>query len=138
MTADNSSATSKMPSVLDEMMRGLFKEPATPTLHRADVVQMILEKMRQRDIIAEFILLSDGPASPQSLYDASGTRVQFPPDEGYRRCFVALIDPHPLTKWAHEAFWAFIPAGGGEVVLQPTSWPYADGPVRFTRESLPR
>lgn len=110
-----------------------FRVPLEPTRSPEDVLRRIREKLSAEQIQFERMDLSDMPVRRGSLFNAVGERVAFPDGEPYRRCFVALIDPAPLARWAHRAYWAFVPAEGpGEVILVPTDWPeHSRGPVRL-------
>jgi hypothetical protein len=121
------------PSGLSRVIGEAFGEPEKPTLTRAEVLAKLEEALMARDIEHQRIEVSDVPVRRNALSDAAGRRVHFPPDRAYDRCFVALVDLDTNARWAHPAYWAFIPADGeGAVELQDTSLPeHPRGSVRL-------
>jgi hypothetical protein len=121
------------PPGIEAVLRDKFKVSAKPSIGRKEAEQRILEKIAEQGQRYERIDLSDQPVRRGALFNAAGARVPFPEDRAYDRVFIALLDPEPATRWAHAAYWAFVPAeGDAEVVLQPTDLPeHATGPVRL-------
>jgi hypothetical protein len=116
------------------MISDVFDVPRTPTLTRAEVIERVEAAVRKAGIAFERIDVSDVPVRRNALSDAAGRRVQFPPEAIYDRCFVALVDLDTSARWAHRAFWAFVPADDdtGPVALRETSLPeHPRGSVRL-------
>jgi hypothetical protein len=99
-------------------------------------VRRIREAARGRELPEVALALSDQPVASGALFDASGVRVSFPEGAAYERCYVALLDPSPMMRWAHPAWWAFVPVAGDEPVqLRETELPESpSGPVRLLPE----
>lgn len=118
---------------LEAVVKEAFGEPTRPSLTRAEVVDLVRAKLRSSGIRFDRILISDATVRPRALFDAAGQRVAFPEGELYRRCFVALVDVDSAAKWAHPAYYAFVPAAGdGEVEFVRTDLPpHHAGPVRL-------
>jgi hypothetical protein len=120
------------PSVVD-MLREKFDVPAAPALGRKEAAHRVREAAGERAHAPASLVLSDQPVARGALFDAAGARVPFPEGKAYDRCYVALLDPSPMTRWAHPAWWAFVPAGGEDaVVLRHTELPESGtGSVRL-------
>ena len=133
MAPSNKAPVPGAPSGLDAMIVEGFGERPKPTLTRAEVLARVEQALTARGIQCERIEVSDAPVRRNALSDASGRRVPFPPEAVYDRCFVALVDPDTRARWAHPAFWAFVPAdGSGAVELRETSLPeHPRGSVRL-------
>ncbi len=121
---------------LDNIIKAQFKLPTDPAIGRAAAAARVRAKIEADKIACERLDVSDIPVRRGSLFDMAGTRVPFPYGEAYESCYVALVDPHADAQWAHDAYWAFIPAAGdGEVVLTFTEFPeHALGAVRLRPE----
>lgn len=121
---------------LDSIIKAQFKLPTFPAIGRAEASLRIRLKIAADTIACERLDVSDIPVHRGALFDMAGTRVPFPDGEAYESCYVALVDPHADAQWAHDAFWAFVPAAGdGDVVLTFTEFPeHALGAVRLRPE----
>ena len=128
------------PAGIDAVLRDVFLVPATPSIRREDAARRILARIGAEGMRCERLDLSDQPVRRGALFDASSTRVPFPKGEAFDHCYVALIDPEVMARWAHPAHWAFVPADGSEdIVLQPTQLPESSaGPVRLLPVPLDR
>jgi hypothetical protein len=126
------------PAGIERVLRERFRVSPTPTIGRDEAARRILEKARQQNVRCERLDVSDQPVSRGSLFNAAGARVLFPEGDVFDRSYVALIDPEPTARWAHPAYWAFVPASGeGDVVLKDTDLPeHRTGPVRLLPVSL--
>ncbi len=113
-----------------------FHVPAMPSIGRQEAIKRIREEAKARAFPEVLLALSDQPVARGALFDAAGVRVTFPEGDVYDRCYVALLDPSPAMRWAHPAWWAFVPVGGeGPVVLRDTELPEnPSGPVRLLPE----
>ncbi|HEY3352075.1 MAG TPA: hypothetical protein VGQ83_02410 [Polyangia bacterium] len=105
------------------MIENRFHEPVY-VAGRQDAIRRVNCALGTKGITVDSFLLSDEPAVRGSVFDLAGARVDFPPDDCFDRSFVAFIDPTPDVKWAHPAFWIFVP------VLK-------DGEVKFVEWDLP-
>jgi hypothetical protein len=121
------------PSAIEAVLTQEFGEPVTPTLTRAEVLERIKHLLAERAIPYQRIDISDVPVHRNALSDAAGRRVRFPEGRAYSRCFVALIDPDTDARWAHPAWWAFVPADGrAPVEVRETRLPeHPRGAVRL-------
>jgi len=116
-----------------------FHVPAMPSIGRREAIKRIREAAEARAFPEVVLALSDQPVARGALFDAAGVRVAFPEGDVYDRCYVALLDPSPAMRWAHPAWWAFVPVGGeAPVVLRDTELPEnPSGPVRLLPEVPP-
>ncbi len=112
-----------------------FKAPDLP-INRVAAALLVRAKIEADEVACERLDVSDIPVHRGALFDMAGTRVPFPDGEAYESCYIALVDPHADAQWAHDAYWAFIPAAGdAEVILTPTELPeHALGAVRLRPE----
>ncbi|HEY0097294.1 MAG TPA: hypothetical protein VGB96_23410 [Archangium sp.] len=113
-----------------------FHVPAVPSIGREEAIKRIREEAGTRALPEVVLALSDQPVARGALFDAAGVRVAFPEGGVYDRCYVALLDPSPMMRWAHPAWWAFVPVDGeGPVMLRDTKLPEnPSGPVRLLPE----
>jgi hypothetical protein len=101
-----------------------FHVPLVPSIGRVEALAQVRAAAEALKLGAVSVALSDQPVARGALFDAAGARVPFPEDKAYDRCYVALLDPSPTTRWAHPAWWAFIPVeGDGPPVLRDTELP---------------
>lgn len=116
-----------------------FHVPAVPSIGRQEAIKRIREAAKVRSLPEVALALSDQPVARGALFDAAGARVAFPEGDVYDRCYVALLDPSPAMRWAHPAWWAFVPVGGdAPVILRDTELPEnPSGPVRLLPEVEP-
>lgn len=130
---EESGKAPEAPSGLSAIIRDAFGVPETPTLRRSDVLARIEGRLGEQGIQYDSIAISDGPVRRGAFFDAAGRRVPFPEGKPYDRCFVALIDLDASARWAHPAYWAFIPADDtGPVALRETRLPeHPQGPARL-------
>jgi hypothetical protein len=121
------------PSGIVEMLEQQFHVPTTPAIGRGEAAQRIYQEVAGGPTSSASLTLSDQPVMRGALFDAAGERVSFPEGTAYERCYVGLLDPAPTARWAHQAWWAFVPAGGeGPVVLRETQLPEnSSGAVRM-------
>ena len=121
------------PSGIVEMLKTEFHVPETPALGREEAARRIREFVSEGPAATALLTLSDQPVMRGALFDAAGVRVAFPEGRAYERCYVGLLDPSPSARWAHHAWWAFVPAGGeGPVSLRETELPEnSSGAVRL-------
>jgi hypothetical protein len=126
------------PGIVDTLEHD-FHVPAVPSIGRPGALERIREAARARSLPEVALALSDQPVSRGALFDAAGARVPFPEGSVYDRCYVALLDPSPRMRWAHPAWWAFVPVGGeAPVELRDTELPEnPSGPVRLLPEVEP-
>lgn len=120
------------PSGFEAVLEKMFEGPSK-TLNALDAARRALQQARLQGIDCQRIKVSEQPAHDGQLFDALGEYVPFPKGSRYTRCFVVLLDPSPRTRWGHQAYWAFVPAGGeAEVVIRETELPEAaEGPLRM-------
>jgi hypothetical protein len=116
-----------------------FHVPAMPSIGRQEAIKRVRELPEAGSSPQLALALSDQPVARGALFDAAGARVPFPEGDVYDRCYVALLDPSPMMRWAHPAWWAFVPVGGeAPVVLRDTELPEnPSGPVRLLPEAEP-
>lgn len=121
------------PASIEPVLREGFGVPAMPSIQRGVAAQRVQSKLSAAGVPCERLELSDQPVRRGALFDAAGSRVPFPPGRVFNHCYVALIDPEIMARWAHPAHWAFVPIEGeGEVILQPTELPeHRTGSVRL-------
>ena len=101
-----------------------FHVPLVPSIGRVQALEQIRAAAKDKALGAVSLALSDQPVARGALFDAAGVRVRFPEGKAYDRCYVALVDPSPTTRWAHPAWWAFIPVeGDAPAVLRETQLP---------------
>jgi hypothetical protein len=101
-----------------------FHVPLVPSIGHVEALKHVRAVAKDQTSGAVSIALSDQPVARGALFDAAGARVPFPEGKAYDRCYVALLDPSPTTRWAHPAWWAFVPAGGdAPTVLRGTELP---------------
>jgi hypothetical protein len=109
---------------MDNILRDIFHVAPTPSVGIGEATRRIRESIVQRSVPYARLEISDAPLHRGTLFNAAGVRVVFPEGPAYERCYVALVDPDPMARWAHPAHWAFVPADGdGDVVLTPTNLP---------------
>jgi hypothetical protein len=122
---------------VENILREQFGVSSEPALARDEAVRRVRDKLAAEGVAYEVLHISDAPVHRGALFDAAGRRVLFPEPAAYDRCTVVLVDPDRRARWAHDAWWAFVPLGddGTEqapVVLRPTTLPeHERGPVRF-------
>lgn len=111
-----------------ETLEDDFHVPAVPSIGRQEAIKRVREAAQARSFPEVTLLLSDQPVARGALFDAAGAH-----------CHVALLDPSPVMRWAHPAWWAFVPMGGeAPVVPRDTELPEnASGPVRLRPEPAP-
>lgn len=121
------------PPGIVETLEHDFRVPRVPAIGRVAALERVRETIAAKELVVEAWFLSDQPVTRGALFDASGVRVKFPEGTAYNRCYVALLDPSQRTRWAHPAWWAFVPVGGdGPVLLHETELPEnPSGPVRM-------
>jgi len=110
-----------------------FHVPGVPSIGRHEALKRIIEAANSRQLPTTALALSDQPVARGALFNAAGSRVPFPEGPAYERCYVALLDPSPKTRWAHPAWWLFVPVAGDEPVqLRETQLPESQsGSVRL-------
>ncbi len=109
---------------IDRIVRDAFHVPSTPTLGVREATRRIREAVARQLVACQRLEISDAPVRRGTLFNAAGSRVSFPEGDRYERCYVALVDPEPMARWGHPAYWAFVPADGeDEVVFAPTNLP---------------
>jgi hypothetical protein len=110
-----------------------FHVPGVPSIGRQEALKRILVAANSRQLPTTALALSDQPVTRGALFNAAGSRVPFPEGPAYERCYVALLDPSPMTRWAHPACWLFVPVAGDEPVqLLETQLPESrSGSVRL-------
>lgn len=120
-------------SGLSAIITNEFDVSDKPSLSREEVLERVERALAERGVKYDLIAVSDTPVRRNALIDAGNRRVSFPNGRAYERCFVALVDLHAGARWAHPAYWAFVPADGLEsVVLHQTSLPeHPRGQVRL-------
>jgi hypothetical protein len=120
------------PGILETLEHD-FHVPPVPSIGRQEALKRIREAAEARNLPTVALAMSDQPVARGALFNAAGVRVTFPEGDAYERCYIALLDPTPAMRWAHPAWWAFVPVGGnGPVVLHETELPESQsGPVRL-------
>ena len=110
-----------------------FHVPEVPSIGRDRALERIREAATRQQLPLNALALSDQPVTRGALFNAAGSRVPFPEGHAYDRCYVALLDPSPKTRWAHPAWWLFVPVTGDEAVqLRETQLPESQsGSVRL-------
>lgn len=123
---------------IEAVLRERFHVPPLPSIGREEAARRALAAVEAQGKRCERIEVSDQPVARGALFDMAGARVRFPEGRAFDRCYVALVDPEPATRWGHPAHWAFVPADGeGDVVLQETLLPESSaGPVRLLSVEL--
>lgn len=116
--------TPGMTAGIDNILRDAFHVPPKPSLGIQEAARRIRESIAEHDIACARLEISDAPVRRGTLFNAANMRVPFPEGAAYERCYVGLVDPEPMARWAHPAHWAFVPADGeGEVVFTETNLP---------------
>lgn len=123
------------PGIVDTLEHD-FHVPPMPSIGRQEALKRIRETAKDQALPPVSLALSDQPVPRGALFNAAGARVSFPEGGAYERCYVALLDPSPMMRWAHPAWWAFVPVAGDEpVLLRETELPESQsGPVRLLPE----
>jgi hypothetical protein len=130
----HSPSGSKASGSLSEILETQFHLSPTVSIGQAGALAAIREEMQSSAVPNDSLLLiSDQPVGRGALFDASGARVSFPSGNEYDYCYVGLIDPSPTLRWAHSAWWAFVPAdGSSKAIFKGTKFPEStSGSVRL-------
>ena len=102
------------------------------------ILALVEAALKEHNIVPYSIRLSLNPVVEGALFDLSGQRPAWPDGSSYAYCYIAFVDPieahdyehHGHSKWAHPAWFAFVPAlGEGPVLVSPSDFPpHPDAP----------